>query len=78
MISGELNPVFQGIYSTRIEVKQAMRNSERMLTTAEKLSVIAGVLGMPPRPCGDRTGVGAGAVQSGARSFVRRDGGQSL
>ena len=48
VISGELNPVFQGIYSTRIEVKQAMRNSERMLTTAEKLSVLAGVLGKSP------------------------------
>jgi alpha-mannosidase len=48
VISGELNPVFQGIYSTRIEVKQAMRNTERLLTTAEKLSVIAGWLGTAP------------------------------
>ncbi len=47
VISGELNPVFQGIYSSRIEVKQAMRNSERLLTTAEKLSVIATALGAP-------------------------------
>jgi alpha-mannosidase len=45
VIEGELNPVFQGIYSSRIEVKQAIRNMERMLTTAEKLSVLAGVLG---------------------------------
>jgi alpha-mannosidase len=45
VISGELNPVFQGIYSTRIEVKQAMRNMERLLTTAEKLNVIAAALG---------------------------------
>jgi len=49
-ISGELNPVFQGIYSSRIEVKQAMRNMERLLTTAEKLSVIAGALGAPVVP----------------------------
>jgi alpha-mannosidase len=48
IISGEMNPVFQGIYSSRIEVKQAIRNMERVLTTAEKLSVIAGVLGAPP------------------------------
>jgi alpha-mannosidase len=47
VLSGELNPVFQGIYSTRIEVKQAMRNSERLLTTAEKLSVLAGAAGAP-------------------------------
>ncbi len=45
VISGEMNPVFQGIYSTRIEVKQAMRDMERLLTTAEKLNVIAGTLG---------------------------------
>jgi alpha-mannosidase len=45
VITGELNPVFQGIYSSRIEVKQAMRNMERLLTTAEKLGVIAGTLG---------------------------------
>lgn len=48
VIAGELNPVFQGIYSTRIDVKQAMRNMERLLTTAEKLSVVAGWLGSPP------------------------------
>ncbi len=47
VISGELNPVFQGVYSSRIEVKQAMRNMEAMLTTAEKLSVIANLLGAP-------------------------------
>jgi alpha-mannosidase len=40
VISGELNPVFQGIYSSRIEVKQANRNAERLLTTAEKLAVL--------------------------------------
>ncbi len=45
VISGELNPVFQGIYSTRIEVKQAMRNLERLLTSAEKLNAIAAALG---------------------------------
>jgi alpha-mannosidase len=48
VIQGELNPVFQGIYSSRIDVKQAIRNSERLLTTAEKLSVIAGLFGATP------------------------------
>lgn len=50
VISGELNPVFQGIYSSRIDVKQAIRNSERLLTTVEKLDVIASVLGRPSTP----------------------------
>jgi alpha-mannosidase len=50
VISGELNPVFQGIYSSRIDVKQAIRESERLLTTAEKLDVIASALGRPPMP----------------------------
>jgi alpha-mannosidase len=47
VIKGELNPVFQGVYSSRIEVKQAIREMEQLLTTAEKLSVIASVLGSP-------------------------------
>jgi alpha-mannosidase len=47
VIGGELNPVFQGIYSSRIDVKQAIRESERLLTTAEKLSVMAEALGVP-------------------------------
>ena len=42
VIRGELNPVFQGIYSSRIEMKQWNRNLERLLTTAEKTSVLAG------------------------------------
>jgi alpha-mannosidase len=42
VIRGELNPVFQGTYSSRIEMKQWNRNLERLLTTAEKTSVLAG------------------------------------
>ncbi len=38
VIAGELNPVFQGTYSNRAEIKQWMRQVERILTTAEKLS----------------------------------------
>jgi alpha-mannosidase len=45
---GELNPIFQGIYSSRIELKGWMRLLERELLTAEKLSVLAGWLGRPP------------------------------
>ena len=46
-VTGELNPVFQGTYSNRIEVKQWMRGLERALTTAEKLSAVAAWLGAP-------------------------------
>ncbi|MGH9438426.1 MAG: hypothetical protein ACRD22_11155, partial [Terriglobia bacterium] len=48
VISGELNPVFQGVYSSRIELKQWLRELERLLTTAEKLSAVAIWLGTPP------------------------------
>lgn len=41
----DLNPIFQGTYSSRIELKQWMRESERLLTTAEKLGAAAQYLG---------------------------------
>ena len=46
VLKGELNPVFQGIYSSRIELKQYLREMERLLTTAEKLSVMAARAGV--------------------------------
>ncbi len=49
VIGGELNPVFQGIYSSRIELKQTMRDLERILTSAEKAAVLASRLGHDPR-----------------------------
>lgn len=45
VVSGELNPVFQGIYSNRVELKQWLRRDEDVLTNAEKLTAIAGVVG---------------------------------
>jgi alpha-mannosidase len=45
VIGGELNPVFQGVYSNRIELKQWMREDERILTTSETLGVLAEWLG---------------------------------
>jgi alpha-mannosidase len=42
---GERNPIFQGAYSSRIELKQRMRNLERLLTTAEKFGAMASLLG---------------------------------
>jgi alpha-mannosidase len=52
VVRGELNPVFQGIYSSRIELKQLTRELERLLTTAEKLGVLLSHLGKPT--CEDR------------------------
>jgi alpha-mannosidase len=52
VVPGELNPVFQGVYSSRIELKQWMRDLERLLTTAEKLSALASCLGSPPETDG--------------------------
>ncbi len=47
VIAGELNPVFQGTYSNRTEIKQRMRQAERILTTAEKLSALQAWLNLP-------------------------------
>ncbi len=44
-VRGELNPLFQGIYSSRIELKQTMRGIESVLLSAEKLQVISNWLG---------------------------------
>jgi alpha-mannosidase len=45
VFKGELNPIFQGTYSSRIELKQWMRRMERLLTTAEKFGALARWLG---------------------------------
>jgi alpha-mannosidase len=47
VITGERNPLFQGIYSSRIELKQRMRDTEGLLTTAEKFGALANLLGAP-------------------------------
>ena len=47
VIGGELNPIFQGIYSSRIELKQRTRELEGLLTAAEKLGVIQHWLAKP-------------------------------
>jgi alpha-mannosidase len=47
VIGGELNPVFQGVYSGRIELKQWMREDERILGEAEKVAALAQVVGAP-------------------------------
>jgi alpha-mannosidase len=45
VITGERNPLFQGVYSSRIELKERMRETERLLTTAEKFGALANWLG---------------------------------
>ena len=48
----DLNPIFQGAYSSRIELKQQQRELERLLTTAEKLAALGHWLGLPPDVAG--------------------------
>ena len=45
---GELNPIFQGTYSSRIELKQEGRELERLLDEVEKLGALDAALGRPP------------------------------
>jgi alpha-mannosidase len=40
VVRGDLNPIFQGAYSSRIELKQRTRELEGLLTDAEKLGVL--------------------------------------
>ena len=47
VVRGDLNPIFQGVYSSRIELKQRTRELERLLTTGEKLGVLLRWLGSP-------------------------------
>jgi alpha-mannosidase len=47
VVNGELNPIFQGIYSSRIELKQRTRELESLLTADEKLGVLLHWLEVP-------------------------------
>src|SRR5205807_527704 len=47
IFKGELNPIFQGTYSSRIELKQTMRMMERLLGDVEKFGVLCECLGAP-------------------------------
>ena len=51
VVTNDLNPIFQGTYSSRIELKQTTRHLEQLLLTAEKLTALASWVGVPP----DRT-----------------------
>ena len=41
VVRGEMNPIFQGGYSSRIKLKQLTRQIEGLLTAAEKIGVIS-------------------------------------
>jgi alpha-mannosidase len=49
VVRGERNPLFQGVYSSRIEMKQRMREAERLLTSAEKINAFTLTLRSPNR-----------------------------
>ncbi len=46
-VSGEFNPVFQGVYGARIKLKQKNRDAENLLLTAEKFATMSSILGFP-------------------------------
>jgi alpha-mannosidase len=50
VVGGELNPIFQGIYSSRIELKERMRMMEGLLSSAEKLAALSHWLGATVDP----------------------------
>jgi alpha-mannosidase len=50
VVGGELNPIYAGVYSGRIELKQWMRKMEGLLASAERLVALAGWLGAPVDP----------------------------
>lgn len=47
VVRGEMNPIFQGAYSSRIELKQLTREIETLLTDAEALGAVLTVQGAP-------------------------------
>ena len=72
VFKGELNPIFQGIYSSRIEFKAWMRLMERQLLTAEKLSALGGLARVARRPGRHLGRLGAGPLQPDARPGLGR------
>jgi alpha-mannosidase len=50
VMTNDLSPIFQGTYSSRIELKQTMRQLEYLLLTGEKLQSLASLFGRPAEP----------------------------
>ena len=72
VFKGELNPIFQGIYSSRIELKAWMRLMEQKLLTAEKFSSLPAIIVSLADVNGLWAGVGTGALQPDARPGLGR------
>lgn len=51
VIKGEFNPIFTGCYTTRIELKRGIRSCENMLLSAERITVMAKLAGVPAEEC---------------------------
>ena len=71
VFKGELNPIFQGTYSSRIELKSWMRIEEQKILTAEKLGALAAWLGDRP-PIWTRSGVRGSRCSSTRHTTWRR------
>jgi alpha-mannosidase len=50
VMTNDLSPIFQGTYSSRIELKQINRELEYLLLTGEKLQSLASIFGRTPEP----------------------------
>jgi alpha-mannosidase len=50
VMTNDLSPIFQGTYSSRIELKQTTRELEYLLLTGEKLQSLASLFGHAPDP----------------------------
>ncbi|MEO6437507.1 MAG: glycoside hydrolase family 38 C-terminal domain-containing protein [Tepidisphaeraceae bacterium] len=47
VVKGELNPIFRGTFSSRIDLKQTLRLLEQRLTLTEKLACLSNYFGTP-------------------------------
>ena len=72
VFKGELNPIFQGIYSSRIELKNWMRVMERQLLDGGEAQHDRGLAGVARRSRVDPGRLGARAVQPDARPGLGR------
>src|SRR5262249_25483564 len=50
VMTNDISPIFQGTYSSRIELKQTTRELEYLLLTGEKLQSLASLFGRVPDP----------------------------
>ena len=73
VFKGELNPIFQGIYSSRIELKAWMRITGAAIADCGEAERDRRPAGLARRSRRDHERLGAGALQRDARPGVGRD-----